>query len=141
MTEDESYNDDVLEEEGALGHVQAYQLAVTLDRVAVDDARRIARDFVLREVAPQLVYAVGSIGARIAEGYPRRSQADRVRYYEYALGSAMESRRWYCTARSALPEVVRERLSILASIRRLLMAMIRNDRDGKTWGTPGRRRK
>ena len=141
MSGGESYNDDGLDEEGALGHVQAYQLAVTLDRLAVEDARVIARDFVLRDVAPQLVFAVGSIGARIAEGYPRRSQADRVRYYEYALGSAMESRRWYRTARSALAAVVHDRMSLLASIRRLLLAMIRNDRAGKTWGTPGTRRR
>ncbi len=38
---------------------------------------------------------VGSIRANIAEGYSRGTGKDRARFYEYALGSARESRDWY----------------------------------------------
>jgi four helix bundle protein len=141
MRDVESYNDEEFGEEGALGRVQAYRIAVEVARTVVKDAQLVLAEPALREVGPQLVRAVGSIAANIAEGYPRRSRADRVRYYEYALGSALEARRWCSVAYAVLPgEILRSRLSSLASIRRLLLAMIRNDRDGKTWGTPSNRR-
>ncbi|HEX2718968.1 MAG TPA: four helix bundle protein [Gemmatimonadaceae bacterium] len=134
MDENESYNDDGLEEEGALAKNQSYRLAVHLGRNVVADATRIRANPLFVKVAPQLVASVGSISARIAEGYPRRSRADRVRYYEYAIGSTLESRRWHGVARSALSrDVVLDRMATLASIHRLLLATIRNDRNGKAW--------
>ena len=59
----------------------------------------------------------------------RRSARDRHRYYEYALGSAEETRSWYTFAHHALSEeVMKDRIERLTSLRRLLLAMIRNDR-------------
>lgn len=134
MDRPESYNGDDFEGEGALARNQSYRLAVALGHKVVEDAARIRANPMFVRVAPQLVASVGSISARIAEGYPRRSRADRVRYYEYALGSTLESRRWYSLTRSALTrEVLLDRMSMLASIRRLLLATIRNDREGKAW--------
>ena len=124
--------------EGALSRVAAYRMAESLARDAYLDARRIAMDPLLRSTAVQLVRAVGSIAANVAEGFPRRSPADRARFYEYDLGSVLESRRWYLTARPALPaELLHDRLKVLASIRRLLVAMIRNERNRHPSGTPG----
>ena len=43
----------------------------------------------------QLLTAVISISANIAEGYSRPTLADRARFFSYALGSARESFSWY----------------------------------------------
>ena len=46
-------------------------------------------------LADQLYRSLGSIGANLAEGYSRGTGKDRAHFYEYALGSARESRDWY----------------------------------------------
>ena len=80
----------------------------------------------------QLCRALGSISANIAEGYSRGSGRDRSRFYEYALGSARESRDWYYKARHVLGQpVVDHRLDLLSQIIRLLLVMIPDQR-GRT---------
>ena len=113
----------------ALDRVQAFQIAQSLSGPAFEDATLLQQSALLAHVAPQLLRAAGSIAANIAEGYVRRSARDRLRYYEYALGSTEETRSWYTFARHALTvEVVKDRIERLTSIRRLLLVMIRNDR-------------
>ena len=64
-----------------------------------------------------LYRSVGSVSANIAEGYSRGTGKDRARFYEYALGSARESRDWYFKARHILGnEVVTHRLSLLTEV-------------------------
>lgn len=102
----------------AIDRVQAYRLAME----ALLDAKRDLRP---GETENQLIRAIASIAANIAEGYSRGTAADRRRFFEYALGSVRESAVWY----QALPEVAPpDRLDRLESIRRLLLAMIRNAR-------------
>jgi four helix bundle protein len=113
----------------ALDRVQAYQLAQGLAGPAFEDATLLQQSPLLSHLAPQLMRAAGSIAANIAEGYVRRSPRDRVRYFEYALGSTEETRSWYTFAHPALSEdVLTDRIARLTSIRRLLLVMIRNDR-------------
>ena len=75
----------------------------------------------------QLSRAVGSIGANLAEGYSRRSAADRSRFYGYALGSTREATLWY---RSVAPFLDRSslelRMAFLAQERMLLMGMLKS---------------
>lgn len=83
-------------------------------------------------MADQLYRAVGSIGANIAEGYSRGTGKDRARFYEYALGSARESRDWYFKGRYVLrEEVVQHRLSFMTEITRLLLTIIPQQRGGE----------
>ena len=118
----------------AIWKVQAYRLAAHAAYCAAGDCAMLATVATSREVSEQLLRAVGSISANIAEGYARRSRADRVRYYEYALGSAGEAQSWYLSARAALsPATADERLDALNRVTRLLLVMIRNERDGLTW--------
>lgn len=109
----------------ALWKMRVYRLALFLHEVAWHDCTRLQNQPVTVAVAGQLYRAVGSIGANVAEGYSRHSGKDRARMYEYALGSARESRHWYASAKFVLsPEVLQHRLDILTEIIRLLLTMI-----------------
>jgi four helix bundle protein len=80
-------------------------------------------------VARQLIRAVGSIAANIAEDYSRSSGADRARLLEYALGSARESVVWYVAALDGLSaQLVEQRIAILVELRRLLIKTIQVER-------------
>lgn len=109
-----------------LGRVQAYQLALEAARHGRVDARAMLHDPVTRDVGGQLLRALGSIAANIAEGYSRGTVAERRRFFEFALGSARECLVWYET--SGHPEL-KERAARLISIRRLLLTMIRTCRE------------
>jgi len=76
-----------------------------------------------------LYRAVGSIGANLAEGYSRGTGRDRARFYEYALGSARESRDWYYKARHLLgDDVTQHRLELAARVTQLVLTMIPQQR-------------
>ena len=77
------------------------------------------------KVSDQLYRALGSISANIAEGFSRSSRKDQARFFEYALGSARESRDWYFKSRNLLGEAVCEhRMQLITQIIRLLLTMI-----------------
>ncbi|MGC9349135.1 MAG: four helix bundle protein [Anaerolineae bacterium] len=79
----------------ALWTVEAYRLALFASDLTWRDLQKLATERRTRSLADQLYRAVGSIGANLAEGYSRSTGHDRARFYEYALGSARESREWY----------------------------------------------
>jgi len=113
----------------SLWKMEAYRLALFAADVAWHDVTRLAGDRRTWEVASQLYRAVGSIEANISEGYSRGSGRDRARFYEYALGSARESRGWYYKGRHVLTEqVVGHRLGLLTHIIRLLLTMVPDQR-------------
>ena len=115
--------------EDPLWRRQDYRLALYAADLGWDDVRRLADERASTAMADQLSRALGSISANIAEGYGRSSGADRARFYEYALGSARESRDWYHKARHVLgPALVRHRLKVLTSITRLLTAALPHER-------------
>jgi four helix bundle protein len=123
----------------AVESVQAYRLALVAADAAWDDGTALSGQPALADIAGQLLRAAGSISANVAEGYARRSPRDRIRYYEYALGSVEETCSWYAVARRGLPEeVMQSRQPTLTSIRRLLLVMIANERSGKNWNSTPR---
>ena len=107
----------------------SYRLAIFLLELGWNDAHLLSRDQVSALVAAQLYRALGSIGANIAEGYSRGSGRDRVRFYEYALGSARECMVWY---RGALPVLgdptTKARCDALNRIVRMLLIAIPRER-------------
>lgn len=108
-----------------LWHIQVYRLALFLGDICWHDVTKLNQDNRTRSLSNQLYRAIGSVGANIAEGYSRKSNLDQARFYEYALGSARESRDWYFKARHILGDQVTEhRFEILAQIVRLLLTMI-----------------
>jgi four helix bundle protein len=115
-----------------LWKMKVYRLALFAADVGWHDVTKLAQDRRTLALSNQLYRALGSISANIAEGYSRGSGKDRSRFYEYALGSARESRDWYYKARHVLGQsVVDHRLDLLSQIIRLLLVMIPDQR-GRT---------
>src|SRR5688572_18680935 len=74
----------------------AYRFSLYLgDLAQVTDVPRIRRDYRTRRHIGQMLDAVQSISANIAEGYGRTTGPERARFFEYAESSARESRDWY----------------------------------------------
>jgi four helix bundle protein len=114
-----------------LWRVHAYRVARCLLDQANSDAERLAPSADAKTIG-QLVRAVGSIGANVAEGYSRRTGGDRSRFYGYALGSARESMVWYRSVAQAMDaDALAIRMAFLVQERRLLIGMLKAvQRDG-----------
>lgn len=112
-------------QEDPLWNQEAYRLSLFAADLGWHDTTKLFRDGRTRKLAGQLYDAVGSIGANISEGYSRGYQKDRARFYEYALGSARESRTWYFDGRHVLGEIVsKHRIKLHTQIIRLLLKMV-----------------
>ena len=112
-----------------LWNVEAYRLALFAGDLGWGDVTKLMQDRRTLGLSDQLYRALGSISANISEGYSRGTGRDRARFYEYALGSARESRDWYYKARHILGETVTShRLDLLSSIIRLLLTIIPDQR-------------
>jgi four helix bundle protein len=111
--------------EDPLWNQEAYRLALFAADLPWHDATKLFRDGRTLKLAAQLFDAVGSVGANISEGYSRGYQKDRARFYEYALGSARESRTWYFDGRHVLGETVSShRIKLHTQIVKLLLATL-----------------
>jgi four helix bundle protein len=115
----------------AVWTMKVYRQSLFLIDLAWSDVSKLLKDRRTREVADQLYRAVDSIGANLTEGYSRSSGRDEARFYEYALGSARESRHHYFGGRHVLGDaVLSHRFAILAEIIRLTLAMVPSRRQG-----------
>ncbi|MCS3657528.1 four helix bundle protein [Salinibacter ruber] len=112
--------------------MRVYRLSLFASDVSWRDAGTLRDEERTQSLADQLYRAVGSIGSNVAEGYSREIGQDRARFYEYALGSARESRDWYFKGRFVLGEdVAQHRLSFMTEIIRLLLTIIPQQRGGE----------
>jgi four helix bundle protein len=113
----------------SLWKMEAYRLGLFAGDVGWHDVTKLMRDKRTLDLSGQLYRALGSISANLAEGYSRGTGKDRARFYEYALGSARESRDWYYEGRHVLGETTtKHRLSLLTQVIRLLLTMIPQQR-------------
>ena len=113
----------------SLWKMEAYRLALFASDLGWHDVTRLMGDRRTIDLSSQLYRAVGSIGANLAEGYSRGTGRDRARFYEYALGSARESRDWYYKGRHILAQkVIQHRLGLLTEIIRLLLKTVPDQR-------------
>jgi four helix bundle protein len=109
--------------------VEAYRLGLFAADVGWHDVTKLMQDKRTLDLSDQLYRAIGSVSANIAEGYSRGSHKDRVRFYEYALGSARESRDWVYKGRHILGQgVAVHRLRLFTQMIRLLLTMIPEQR-------------
>jgi four helix bundle protein len=100
-------------------------LALYLGDLCWEDTTVLMRTRQTWSTADQLYRSVNSVGANLAEGYSRSTGRDRALFYQYALGSARESRDWYYKSRQVLgDEIFHRRAKIIVEILRLLLTMI-----------------
>jgi four helix bundle protein len=112
-----------------LWKLEVYRLGLFGAEIGWHDVTKLLGDKRTIGLSDQLYRALGSIAANVAEGYSRGSAKDRARFYEYALGSARESRIWYYNGRRILGEsVCQHRLQLLTQIIRLLLTMVPDQR-------------
>jgi four helix bundle protein len=113
----------------SLWKMKVYRLALFAGDLGWHDVTRLAGERRTMALADQMYRSLGSISANLAEGYSRGTGRDRAHFYEYALGSARESRDWYYKARHILKEeVTGHRVALLTEIIRLLLAMVPQQR-------------
>ena len=112
-----------------LWKMRVYRLGLFVSDIGWEDVTELMRDPRTLKLSDQLYRSLGSISANISEGYSRSSGKDRARFYEYALGSARESRDWYYKSRHILAEsVVQHRTDLCSQIIRLLLTMLPDER-------------
>src|SRR5258707_1040912 len=91
----------------------AYRYALFLGDLVQADSPKLRADARTRRHVDQLLDAVGSISANIAEGYSRTTGPERAKFYEYGHSSAREARDWLFKVRHALdPEVGAARIQL-----------------------------
>jgi four helix bundle protein len=118
--------------EDPLWHMELYRQALFLSELTWKDAQKLEMAKIASSLSSQLLRAVGSIAANIAEGFSHASKKNQARFYEYALGSARESKVWYIQARHVLGEAVyMHRISLLTHITKQLLSLIPNRRGYK----------
>jgi len=119
---------DVLRED-LLWKMKVYRLSLFLSDICWKDVSALVKDPRTKSLSNQLYRAVGSISANLEEGYSKLSAKDRARFYEYALGSARESRGWYYRGRHILGEKVFDyRAWILTEIIKMLLKIVPEER-------------
>lgn len=112
--------------------MKVYRHSLYLGELTWFDTSKLTKDRRTKSLGDQLIRAVGSISANISEGYSRASGKDQAKFYEYALGSARESRGWYYQGRRVLSEkVVKHRIRLIEEIIRQLMTIIPSQRGHK----------
>jgi four helix bundle protein len=116
--------------EDPIWRLPAYRFSLYLgDMVQREDASRIQKDYRTRRHLDQLLDAVGSISANIAEGYGRTSGPERAKFYEYANSSAREARDWLFKVRHALAaDITNARIALVTRIMRILTVAIIRER-------------
>jgi len=115
--------------EDALWKMKGYRYALFLSDIAWLDVSKLMQDARTKSLSDQLYRAVGSVSANLEEGYSKLSAKDRARFYEYALGSARESRGWYYRSRYVLGEdVFSHRAAFLTEIIKMLLKIVPEER-------------
>ena len=116
----------------SLWKMEAYRLALFATEVGWYDVTELMKDKRTIGTSDQLYRSLGSISANIAEGYSHHTGKSRAQYYQYALGSARESRDWYYKAHHILKkEVVDHRITLMTQVIKILLVMVPQQR-GKT---------
>jgi four helix bundle protein len=77
-----------------LNDIEAYKIAFKLSNYVWDIVYGSWDLFAKKTIGSQMVNAVDSISANIAEGFGRHFKKDKVNFYRYSKGSLKESFDW-----------------------------------------------
>lgn len=103
-----------------------WQKAIELFRLVVRDAEKFPTTLAAKIVTGQLISAISSISANIAEGFGRKSSKEFGYHLGIAKGEASESQDWYikCEKVNFLDKnTVRERIALLDEIIKMLNSL------------------
>ena len=115
--------------EDSVWKVEAYRLALFAADLGWSDVTKLMKDRRTIGLADQLYRSLGSVSSNTEEGFSRGTGKDRARFYEYALGSARESRGWYYKGRHVLgTDAAIHRIQLITAVIRLLLTMIPDQR-------------
>src|SRR3954471_6637858 len=113
----------------SLWKMKAYRLGLFMSDLAWEDAGTLLAEPRARSTADQLYRAASNISSNFSEGYSRGTGKGRAIFYEYAVGSARETRDFYYKGRRTFSEdVVSHRISLVSTIIRLGLTMIDRER-------------
>jgi len=89
----------------SIDKIEAYNKALTFSNLLWDEVIKFDY-FEKNSVGLQLVRAADSVSANIAEGIGRYHKKDKIKFYQYAKGSALECYDWLlkCKHRKLLNE-------------------------------------
>ncbi len=110
---------------GNLEQFTAYQKALELFDLVVDDAAHYLADRKLERLVSQQMASADSVCSNIEEGYGRQSTVEYRRFLIIARGSLRETQGRYQRLRHWLPaEIVQKRIALADEISRMLTATI-----------------
>ena len=100
----------------------AYRVALYLLELATGDVKSLHARLSFAFQSDQLLRAISSVSANVAEGFGRSSPVDRSRCFGIALGSLRESTTWYRAIQDGLPPDVAElRFEQITEMRKILI--------------------
>lgn len=104
-------------EKDKLLEVKFYVLSRELWDECWSDTDILMNDFRGKEIAKQLIRAVGSVSANIEEGYGRGFGKEYPHFLRISRGSARESKGWYYKSKFLLPsEIIEQREEKISAI-------------------------
>lgn len=110
---------------GNLEQFGAYQKALELFDMVVDDMRRYLGERKLARLVSQQLASADSVCSNIEEGYGRQSTVEYRRFLIIARGSLRETQGRYRRLRHWMPEaIVQSRVELADKINRMLSAAI-----------------
>ena len=108
-----------------LDEIRFYKLALELWDETWKDTEILKLDFRGKEIARQLIRAVGSISVNIEEGYGRGFGKEYPQYLRISRGSARESKGWFLKSVQLLEsELISQRIAKLDEIIAMLTKSI-----------------
>ncbi len=111
--------------ESGLAGFEAYQKALRLFDLVVEDMTRHFNGRKLERLVSQQIASADSVCSNIEEGYGRESTIEYRRFLVIARGSLRETEGRYLRLRHWMPsEIVAERVALAGEINRMLSATI-----------------
>jgi four helix bundle protein len=110
-----------------LNQIECFKVSFTMSNVIWDEV--LKWDYFAKDtIGKQFVNAADSISANIAEGFGRFNKKDKIKFYRYSRGSALESLNWNEKAKKRgliTEEVYKKIYTDLSNLPKMINALIK----------------